>query len=214
MLGSPSSRRARRPAALLNGSNSWTTNELSDNHLPPALQNMGANLLSEPPADSDEMNDVARTMDAVRGIVRALRVNTRQIELQIGVSLAQLFVLQQVAERPAESLNDLAERTATHQSSVSVVVRRLVDHGLVSRRSSSIDKRRVQIALTPAGQRLLHDAPRTISGRLLAALEQFSPTEQRQLADLLDAWIQAAGISVTSAPMMGEDDEFETESED
>ena len=210
MLGCPSSRRARSLAALSIGSNSWTTNELSDYHLPRQLQNMGANLLSEPPSGSDEMNDVARSMDAVRGIVRALRINTRQIELKIGISLAQLFVLQQVAERPAESLNDLAERTATHQSSVSVVVRRLVDRGLVSRRSSSIDKRRVQIALTAAGQKLLLDAPRTISGRLLAALEQFTPTEQRQLADLLDGWIQNAGISVTSAPMMGEDDEFET----
>ena len=209
MLGCPSSRRARLLAALQTGSNSWTANELSDCQLQTCTTDMGANLLSDPPAGSDEMNDLARSMDAVRGIVRALRINTRQIELKIGISLAQLFVLQQVAERPAESLNDLAERTATHQSSVSVVVRRLVDRGLVSRRSSAIDKRRVQIALTPAGQKLLLDAPRTISGRLLAALEQFSPTEQRQLADLLDAWINNAGISVTSAPMMGEDDEFE-----
>ena len=34
-------------------------------------------------------------------------------------------------------MNDLAERTATHQSSVSVVVRRLVDRGLVSRHAVS-----------------------------------------------------------------------------
>src|SRR3954464_281202 len=95
----------------------------------------------------NDSDDVTRSMDAVRAIVRALRINTRAIELKIGISLAQLFVLQQVAERPAESLNDRAERTATHQSSVSVVVRRLVDRGLVTRRSSSVDKRRVQIAL-------------------------------------------------------------------
>jgi DNA-binding MarR family transcriptional regulator len=170
---------------------------------------MGAILLSEPCAGTDEMSDVARSMDAVRGIVRSLRINSRQIELKIGISLAQLFVLQQVAERPAESLNELSERTATHQSSVSVVVRRLVKRGFVSRRSSAIDKRRVQIALTAAGRKLLLDAPQTISGRLLAALEQFSPTEQRQLANLLDAWIDTAGISVSSAPMMGEEDEFE-----
>ncbi len=60
-------------------------------------------------------------MNAVRSIVRAQRINTRAIELKMGISLAQLFVLQQLAERPSDSLNDLAERTATHQSSVSVV---------------------------------------------------------------------------------------------
>src|SRR3954463_9006376 len=103
-------------------------------------------------------SDMTRSMDALRSVVRALRLNTRAIELKIGISLAQLFVLQQVAERPAESLNDLADRTATHQSSVSVVVRRLVDRGFVTRRSSAVDKRRVQIAATPAGLSLLKGA--------------------------------------------------------
>src|ERR1041384_5410035 len=93
---------------------------------------------------------VERAMNAVRSIVRAQRINTRAIELKMGISLAQLFVLQQLAERPAESLNDLAERTATHQSSVSVAVRRLVDGGFVSRTSSTTDKRRIEIELTPA----------------------------------------------------------------
>src|SRR6266576_3423001 len=110
-------------------------------------------------------------MNAVRSIVRALRINTRAIELKIGISLAQLFVLQQVAERPAESLNDLAERTATHQSSVSVVVRRLVDRGLLTRRSSTVDNRRVQIAVTAAGRAVLLDAPRTIQLRLVTAMD-------------------------------------------
>jgi DNA-binding MarR family transcriptional regulator len=34
----------------------------------------------------------------------------------MGISLAQLFVLQQLNEKPADSLNELADRTATHQS--------------------------------------------------------------------------------------------------
>src|ERR1051326_5438450 len=102
-------------------------------------------------ADPPELSeDLTRSMDAIRSIVRALRLNTREIELKIGISLAQLFVLQQVAERPAESLNDLADRTATHQSSVSVVVRRLVDRGFVTRTPSAADKRRIEIQGTPA----------------------------------------------------------------
>jgi DNA-binding MarR family transcriptional regulator len=153
-----------------------------------------------------ENDDITRAMDAVRAIVRSLRINTRAIELKIGISLAQLFVLQQVAERPAESLNDLAERTATHQSSVSVVVRRLVDRGLVTRRSSSVDKRRVQIAVTPAGEAILKGAPRTIQIRLMTAMEKMPPAERRGLADLMEKWLVSAGISFTAPPMMGESD--------
>src|SRR3954468_1971075 len=146
-------------------------------------------------AAATEADDITRSMDAIRAIVRALRINTRAIELKIGISLAQLFVLQQVAERPAESLNDLAERMATHQSSVSVVVRRLVDRGLVSRRSSTVDKRRVQIAATPAGLLLLRGAPRTIQSRLIAAMERLDPHERQMLADLLEKWLTAANMS-------------------
>jgi DNA-binding MarR family transcriptional regulator len=146
-------------------------------------------------------------MDAIRAVVRALRINTRAIELEIGISLAQLFVLQQVAQRPATSLNDLAERTATHQSSVSVVVRRLVDRGLVTRRADTADKRRVQIELTPAGQKLLVGAPDTIQVRLMEALNHLSPVERKQLAQLLSKWLDAAKISYASPPMMGEPDE-------
>src|ERR1051326_2091453 len=107
-------------------------------------------------------DDTARAMNAIRSVVRALRLNTRSIEGKLGISLAQLFVLQQLTERPADSLNELAERTATHQSSVSVVVRRLGERGLVSRTSSSSDRRRIEIAVTPAGRALLEDAPTTI----------------------------------------------------
>ena len=151
--------------------------------------------------------NIMRSMDAIRGVVRALRLNTRAIELEIGISLAQLFVLQQVAQRPATSLNDLAERTATHQSSVSVVVRRLVDRGLVTRQASSADKRRVQIALTPDGEKLLNGAPETIQVRLVAALETLPPGDRAQLAALLSKWLDAAGINYTSPPMLGEADD-------
>ena len=150
-------------------------------------------------------------MDAVRAVVRALRINTRAIELEIGISLAQLFVLQQVAQRPATSLNDLAERTATHQSSVSVVVRRLVDRGLVARRADSADKRRIQIELTAAGEKLLIGAPETIQVRLMSALEQLPSDDRKQLAQLLSRWLDAAGINYASPPMMGESEDSSVE---
>ena len=145
-------------------------------------------------------------MNAVRSIVRALRVNTRAIELKMGISLAQLFVLQQLDEAPADSLNALAERTATHQSSVSVVVRRLVDRGYVSRTASAADKRRVEIALTPTGRALLLEAPVTIQTQLMSAMRSMEDSDQMTLAELLERWLVIAGIDFASPPMLGEED--------
>lgn len=150
---------------------------------------------------------IERSMNAIRSIVRALRINTRAIELKMGISLAQLFVLQQLAERAADSLNDLAERTATHQSSVSVVVRRLVERGYVTRTSSATDKRRIEIGLTPEGRQLLADAPPTIQTQLVQGLRELSRDDQEKLAELLDRWLTTARIDVATPPMLGESEQ-------
>ena len=156
---------------------------------------------------SADSRNAARAMNAVRSIVRALRINTRAIEQKMGISLAQLFVLQQLAERPADSLNELAERTATHQSSVSVVVRRLVEAGLVTRTAASDDRRRVQIALTEAGRARLADAPTTVQIQLIDGLRTFTPDQRHDLAELLDQWLTASGVDIAATPpMMFEDD--------
>ena len=145
-------------------------------------------------------------MNSLRSIVRALRVNTRSIEVKLGISLAQLFVLQQLADKPAESLNELAERTATHQSSVSVVVRRLVDRGLVTRTTSHADKRRVHIALTPAGEAMLRDAPPTVQSDLIRGMTRLNTQQRSTLADLLEMWVLASDIDLAAPPMMFEDE--------
>lgn len=144
-------------------------------------------------------------MNAVRSIVRALRINTRAIELQMGISLAQLFVLQQLAER-TDSLNELAGRTATHQSSVSVVVRRLVERGYVSRVSSAMDKRRIEIDVTPSGRILLAGAPVTIQAQLVSALGRLERHDQSTLARLLEEWLREASIDLATPPMLGEEE--------
>lgn len=158
-------------------------------------------------SESSVAHSVERSMNAVRSIVRALRINTRAVELKMGISLAQLFVLQQLAERSAESLNDLAERTATHQSSVSVVVRRLVERGLVSRTPSSADKRRIEIAVTESGRALLAEAPTTVSMELMGALHRMPGDDRDTLADLLERWLKDANIDFATPPMMGEEED-------
>lgn len=150
----------------------------------------------------------SRSMNAIRSVVRALRINTRAIELRTGISLAQLFVLQQLAEKPVDSLNELAERTATHQSSVSVVVRRLVDHGLVTRTAAPHDRRRVQIALTDEGRAMLADAPTTVQAQLIEGLMRMTDEQRHRLAELMEIWLHRAGVDFAAPPMLGEEETY------
>src|SRR5256712_2801661 len=92
--------------------------------------------------------DARVVLDAIRPIVRLLRQSARDAERRTGMSAAQLFVLQQLrVAGGALTPGELAERTLTHQSSVSVVAGRLVEGGLAKRQQSRADGRRVELSL-------------------------------------------------------------------
>src|SRR5262249_61639595 len=75
----------------------------------------------------------AGTLRALRRLVRALRLADRAAESRLGLSAAQLFVLERLAEGPVGSMAELAGRTPTDASSVSGVVQRLTEPGLGGR---------------------------------------------------------------------------------
>jgi len=145
-------------------------------------------------------------MDALRRIVRELRLSARMAEQVAGISGAQLFVLQALAEGRASSLNELAERTVTDQSSVSVVVKRLVAQNLVARTSSRIDARRIELSLTAAGRRLLARCPEPTQVRLVSALRRMTPRELVTLGEGLAALAREMGIGDSAVRMLFDED--------
>ena len=136
---------------------------------------------------------VRPVLDGIRRLVQSLRLSAQQARNRAGVSGAQLFVLQKLAEADAQSVNDLAARTATDQSSVSVVVRRLADAGLVERHPDARDRRRVRLTLTPRGRALLRRSPDSAQQRLVRAIEALPPRDQRALAAFLGRIVAGIG---------------------
>src|SRR5437667_5497144 len=130
--------------------------------------------------------DLRVAIDAFRRIVQALRASSRDTERRVGLSAAQLFALQQVAAHPGASVNELAARTFTHQSSVSVVVARLVERRLVAKVTSRADGRRVGLAVTDAGRAVLRRSPEPIQEKLFAGIAALPPTARHMLAEALD----------------------------
>lgn len=145
-------------------------------------------------------SDVAEVMDCIRHIFKALRVASSHFEKSVGLSAAQIFVLKKVSEEPGLSINDLAARTTTHQSSVSVVVKKLEERGLVVRSNSAEDSRRVVVTLTPDGVKMLSIIPRMVQEQMIDALQAMPPEKSVQLAQLMREFITSAGIAEISAP--------------
>jgi len=153
------------------------------------------------PHTSSDSTDTRLVLDSVRRIVQALHESSRWAEKHLGLTGAQLFVLQTLAESPCLSLNELAARTHTHQSSVSTVVARLVERGLVVRGPGERDARRVELRLAPDGRRMIRRAPNLPQQRLIHGIERLAASRRRVLAASLHALTSAMAVADQSAVM-------------
>jgi DNA-binding MarR family transcriptional regulator len=144
-------------------------------------------------------------LDAFRRIVQALRESSRAAEKRAGLSGAQLFVLRTLEDRPGLSLNELAERTRTHQSSVSAVVTRLRRQRLVERDTASSDARRAEIRLSARGHSRLRTAPRTAQERLVSAIDALPAVDRRRLAATLARVVEGMHLPVHHPAAMFEE---------
>lgn len=122
-----------------------------------------------------------------RVLIRTAQRHSQWIERQSGVTGAQLWAMQELAEAPGLRVGELARRMALHQSTTSNLVDRLESGGLLRRERSSADQRVVKLYLTEAGSALIARAPSPARGILPEALRSLEPQALAQLQRELDA---------------------------
>ena len=83
--------------------------------------------------------------------------------LEVGVTMSQAKVLHVVEAMPDVLMTELAARLAVSLSTVSGIVDRLVDQGLLARRDDPADRRHVLLRITEVGSTQL-DLMRELSG--------------------------------------------------
>lgn len=149
--------------------------------------------------------DGAAILDAIRRIVRFLRLADRDAAATHGIGAAQWFVLAQLAEAPHTSINELAARTLTDQSSVSTVVARLVAQGLIARRPGE-DRRRVELALTARGRAITRRGGDLPQDRILRGVAALPPARRAVVVDALRELIRAIGADAVEPRMLFEDE--------
>ena len=148
--------------------------------------------------------DVARALNALRRMVRGLRSAAEAVERDLRISAAQLFVLSELAQVPDQSVKDLAAVTMTTHSTVSQVVSQLISKGLVIRTADAFDGRRSVLRVSRRGTDLLRKAPRAIQEDLVDGFAILRPAERRGLANGLERWLAASGLSGVPPTMLFE----------
>lgn len=149
-------------------------------------------------------DEAAAVLRCLRHLVHELRVTAHSVERDLNLTGAQLFVLGELASEPNVSIRRIAERTLTDPSSVSVVVTRLCERGLVHRQQDLNDKRKSLLAITEQGQALLDRAPLPYQTKVLAALRALPRQRLHQLQLGLSALLEGTDTGSRAAPLFFE----------
>jgi DNA-binding MarR family transcriptional regulator len=125
-------------------------------------------------------------------ISRDLTAAYRPLLADLGLTYPQYLVMLVLWERDGLGVGELGERLCLDSGTLSPLLRRLADAGLVTRQREAADERRVTIHLTDEGRALRERAetiPAQLAGRLVDDLDSYQAlhTQLRTLAGRLEA---------------------------
>jgi DNA-binding MarR family transcriptional regulator len=104
-----------------------------------------------------------------------------------GFSRTAAATLTRLAGAPPTRLTDLAVAEGVSQPSMSALIARLVEQGLLRREPDPRDARAVLLSLTPAGEELVARRRADRADRLARALQELPAGDAELLADALPA---------------------------
>lgn len=130
-------------------------------------------------------------VQGLRRIVKALHSYSQDVRGAYGLTGPQLWALKTLQREGAMTVGALATALAVHQSSISILVDRLEQRGLVRRVRQRPDRRSVRVELTQRGATMAADAPEPAQGRLLHELNAMTAAELQRTRRVIDRLVSA-----------------------
>ena len=121
------------------------------------------------------------------------------IQPSIDLTLPQLMTLFAVQHNGPCRMSALADLTRQSAGTLTGIVDRLIDDGLLERARSVSDRRVIEVALTTEGAQRLNDAVYARQIEMRQALERFSEGELMAFGQLLNRFLDYMHIDIPTA---------------
>ncbi|MYT33116.1 MULTISPECIES: MarR family transcriptional regulator [unclassified Streptomyces] len=145
-----------------------------------------------PASQPGESSDSRRLTEAVTRLRRALRASIRTDYPWETLPMAQVELLQVLAEHSPARIGDLASRQRLAASTVSGLIGQMINAGLVARAVDPADRRASVVTLTEAGREQLDAWTRAHENRLEAALGSLDEADRAAVRAALPALFRVA----------------------
>ena len=144
--------------------------------------------------------DAHELTDVVTRLRRALRASIRSDYSWEQLPMAQVEILQVLADASPQRVGDIAARQHLHASTVSGLVGQLMNAGLVDRSVDTADRRASVVTLTAAGKRQMDAWMQAHERRMHHALDHLTEDERARLHAALPSLGRLADLLGSQEP--------------
>lgn len=151
---------------------------------------------------------------ALRRVMRAVDLHSRKLMQSHGLTGPQALVLQEVVRGKSLNAGELASRVSLSQATVTDIVTRLEQRGLLLRERSDEDRRRVLVRPTTLGEETIATAPPLLQETFVHRFAELKGWEQllllsslQRIAELMDAQQLDAAPLLSSASVVTESEQ-------
>jgi DNA-binding MarR family transcriptional regulator len=167
------------------------------------MQISGASEAARRSRKRSDVDSTQAVLSALRRIIRATDLHSKQLARDTGLTTPQVVVLQAVRDLGEVTTGQLSRRVSLSQATVTTILDRLESRGLVERYRSNADRRIVHSRLTRQGRAILRKAPPLLHERFTAGFQQLSPARQSRILTTLDEVAAMMGVAeLDAAPLL------------
>jgi len=130
------------------------------------------------------VKQIDEVLMALRRVIRATDLHSKHLSKTAGLTAPQLLIMQTLERGGAQTIGDIARAISLGQATVTTIVTRLENRGLLAREKSSEDRRKVYVSLTNAGKKAIIEAPTPLQDEFI---QQFANLESWEKSMILSS---------------------------
>ena len=127
------------------------------------------------------MEKYEQLLISLRQVIRAIDIHSKQLNKKSGLTGPQLMVMTKNSQLVAPMAKQVAKEINLSPATVTSIIDRLEAKKLVKRKRSQLDKRKVELYLSSAGEVLLQGAPKPLQEHFIKRYQALESWEQSQL---------------------------------
>jgi len=128
---------------------------------------------------------------SLRKIIHATDLQSKQVVKACGLTIPQIMVLNAIERLGDVTIKRISDDVSLSQATLTTILNRLEQRGLVERVRNPDDKRIVNARLTPAGLSALQAAPALLHENFI---QRFEALDKERKSQILSSLKQVAGL--------------------